>query len=112
MASLVIENDRLIVKLSAWEKLGALRKDDVSVALSNIVSVERVDDARDGIRGLRSPGTGVPGVVALGTWRTRHTVDFVATSRKASGYLVELQDERFDRLVIASEPLPELDHLI
>ena len=112
MAALSIDGEQLNVELSGWEKIGSIRRSDVSVPMSAVVSVKRLDNARDGIRGIRAPGTGLPGVIALGSWRKRGSVDFVAVSRNEPGYVVELEGERFDRLVISSPPIPELDALI
>jgi len=112
MAEIVVVDGQLIVKLTAMERLGALRRSDVMVPLSSVTSVERLDNARHGIRGLRAPGTGLPGVIALGTWRTRRTIDFVAVSRNEPGYVIELDGGRqFHRLVISSPPIEELDAL-
>ncbi len=112
MAHLKIDDRQLTVELSGWEKAGAIRWSDVSVPLSAVTSVKRLDNARDGIRGMRAPGTGLPGVIALGSWRTRRTVDFVAVTRNEPGYLIDLEGEHFDRLVVSTSPIPELDSLI
>lgn len=112
MAVVDVRNDHLTVSLSGWEKVGALRRSDVSVPLSSISSVTKLTNARNGIRGMRAPGTGLPGVIALGSWRTRKTVDFVAVSRNEPGYSIELEGERFDRVVVSSPMVAELDTLI
>ncbi len=112
MATLSIDGGQLDVKLSGWERVGALRRSDVSVPTSAVVSVKRLDNARNGIRGMRAPGTGLPGVIALGSWRKLGIVDFVAVSRSEPGYVIELQGQHFDRLVISSPPIPALDALI
>lgn len=112
MATLSVDGDQLQVELSGWEKIGALRRSDVSVPMSAVVSVQRLDNARRGIRGIRAPGTGWPGVIALGSWRKRGIVDFVAVSRNEPGYVIELECQHFDRLVISSPPIPQLDALI
>ncbi len=109
MAQLVVDDQQLTVELSGLEKLGALRRSDVSVPVSSIVSVERLDNARDAIRGLRAPGTGLPGVIALGSWRKRGVVDFVAVRRSEPGYVIELEGMSFDRLIISSPTIPELE---
>lgn len=102
MARLDVRDGHLRVELSRWESVGALSR-SFAVPLSSIVSVTRVPEAGREIGGLRAPGTGVPGVVALGRWRRRGgRVDFVATRRRDPGYVVELTGERFDRLVISS----------
>lgn len=105
-----VESKRLHVDLSGWETAGALTR-SFSVPLSSITSVRRLTSAREGIKGMRAPGTGWPGKIALGRWRTLKTVDFVAAYRNDPGYVIELADQRFDRLVISSELIPELDAL-
>lgn len=111
MAELTVVNEQLHLELSTWEKVGALQRNDLVFPMASIASVARVDNARKPIRGVRLPGTGWPGRVALGSWRTRRTVDFVAVYRNDAGYLVEFDGQRFDRLIVSSPPLPELDAL-
>jgi hypothetical protein len=53
------------------------------------------------LRGLRAPGTGVPGLVALGTWRRRGGKDFVAVYRKQAAVIVDVRPGRgFRRLIV------------
>jgi len=108
----MIGDSELSIILSRWEKVGALRTSNVTVPLSAISSVQRLGNARDGIRGIRAPGTGLPGVIALGTWRTRKAKDFVAATRDEPGYLIELDGQDFSRLVVSSAPVEELEALI
>ncbi len=112
MAELSVNDDRLQLKLSRWERLGSLRRDDLVFALANVARVERLENARTAIRGLRAPGTGWPGRIALGSWRTRRTVDFVAVYGNKPGYMFELEGERFARLVVSSPRIPEVDALL
>ena len=42
------------------------------------------------LRGLRAPGTGIPGVIALGTWRSKGAKDFAAVYRGGPAVVVEL----------------------
>lgn len=112
MAELTVVDDQLHVELSTWEKVGALQRSDLTFPMSSISSVARVDDAREPIRGIRAPSTGWPGRIALGSWRTRRTVDLVAVYRNDAGYLIELDGERFDRLIVSSPRVPQLEALI
>ncbi len=110
MAGLIVERSSLTVVLSPAEKLGAARRSDIVVPLSSIVAVRRVDEVRREIRGLRAPGTRLPNL-AIGTWRRRGSRDFVAMYRRESGYVIELRGESFDRLLVTSPPVLELDDL-
>lgn len=112
MAHLEINDDRLCVVLSRWEKAGALRRSDVTVRMSAVSGVTTLENAREAIRGIRVPGTGLPGVIALGTWRTRKFKDFVAVTRDDPGYLIALDGEPIDRIVVSFPPIPVLDALI
>jgi len=108
MAELVLEDELVHLRLSSWEKVGAFQG-HVSFPFAAIESVERLTNARSAIRGLRFPGTGLPGVVALGKWRRRGEIDFVAVYKNQSGYVLQLKDQRFDRVIFSSPPIPELD---
>jgi len=117
MAKVRIGNGQLVIELSGLEKLGAGRARDIAVPLSSIRSVKRLKDARSGVNGLRMPGTGIPGLLLLGTWRSFVTwrassyksKEFVAVSFKNPGYRVQLRGADFDALVFSSDPIAELE---
>lgn len=102
MATYEIQGDELIVRLSGWEKVGAMRG-DIRVPLDAITTVREVDAASRELRGWRAPGTGFPGRIALGTWRGRGSKDFVAAYRRHPGFVVELEGQTFDRLVLSGD---------
>ncbi|HEY6378519.1 MAG TPA: hypothetical protein VI316_04995, partial [Candidatus Dormibacteraeota bacterium] len=90
MASLVVDRDQLVVHLSLLEKVGALRG-DVRVPLAAVHDVHVSDNPCARLRGMRAPGTGWPGVIALGTRRGRGVRDFAAVYGKGEGVVVELE---------------------
>jgi hypothetical protein len=104
MATLSIDGDDLVVRLGPWEKLGAA-SGDIRVPRRAIKQVRVTDQPFAEIRGWRV-GTGLPGVVALGTWRTRGARDFVAVYRRQRGVVVELEGAPFERFVLTA-PDPE-----
>lgn len=110
MADVRMTEDELRIELSRWERIGAL-SGDVIVPTTAIVDVERVAPARSAIRGMRAPGTGWPGRIALGHWRKRGVHDFVAAYRDDPGYVISLRDHDFDRVVVSTPPIPALDAL-
>ena len=69
LAALRHEGPELVVRLNDLEKAGALQG-DVRVPWSTVrdFRVSRRAPFRE-LRGVRAPGTGIPGVIALGTWR-------------------------------------------
>ena len=106
MPSLAVEGGDLVLRLGRWERLGALRRDDLRVPVEKVNEARRVDNAYAAVRGLRIPGTGIPGRLLLGTWRARDLKQFVAVRGRGPGCVIELDGEPFDRWIV-SEPLPE-----
>lgn len=105
MARLNADGPDLVVHLSLLEKLGALRG-DVHVPLSAVRSVEVDPRPWSSLRGIRAFGTGIPGVIALGTRRHRGGRDFAALRGQRPAVRVDLdQPSHFGRLVVTvSDP--------
>lgn len=99
MARLSVQGAELVVHLSLLERIGAFHG-PLRVPLSSVVDVTPTSNAWGALRGLRAPGTGLPGVIALGTWRFRGEKDFVAVYRRP-GIVVRLQHGEWSRLVIS-----------
>ena len=107
MAELLIEGGELRVRLSALEKLGAMRG-DISIPLVTITGVRISDDPWSELRGIRSPGTGLPGVISLCTRRGKGICDFAAVyGRTGQAVVIETSGAQFNRLVISSENAAE-----
>jgi hypothetical protein len=102
MANLRIDDDNVTVELSTAEKVEAVHG-DVIVPRRSIVSVRVVDDAMAEVRGLRAPGTGLPGVIMVGTWRDLKRTTFAVCHGRGPGVVLELVDGPFDRIVITAE---------
>ncbi len=98
--ALAIEGDDLVVRLSRWEKFWAFHG-DVRVPLGAVRSVSVPEHPWSELRGWRSAGTGIPGVVALGTRRHGGGRDFVALRKTGPAVLVDLNGNDFDRLVVS-----------
>ncbi len=101
MALLRRIGDELVVTLNDLEKTGALRG-DVHVPCSAVRSVRVSTSPFVDLKGLRAPGTGIPGVIALGTWRSKGAKDFVAVYRGGPAVVVELEGAEFRRLVVSA----------
>lgn len=90
MAELVVDGEELVVRLSGWERAAAIRS-DVRVPVTAVRSVTLEPDPWHSLRGIRSPGTGWPGVIAYGTRRmTGDRPDFSAVLRRRPTVKVEL----------------------
>jgi len=81
MASVEVYPDRLVIRLSTAEQLLAMRRRDIVLERDAISSALITDDPGVWLRGVRSPGTRLPGRLAIGTWRTHSGRDFVLARR-------------------------------
>src|SRR3954447_12856056 len=101
MAMLRREGDELVLRLNDLEKAGALRG-DVRVPVGAIVRARVSFQPFRELRGVRAPGTGIPGVIALGTWRYRGGRDFAALYRGGPAVVVKRSGAEFGRLLVST----------
>jgi hypothetical protein len=71
MAGIKVEGGELVVELSVAERLMAFKFTGIRFALSSITDVAVEANVWKALRGIRAPGTGIPGVIAYGTRRWR-----------------------------------------
>ena len=108
MATIELTEDTLTVKLTAFERVEALHA-SVSVPRSSVVAARGIEDVMDEVHGLRAPGTGVPGVVMIGTLRDHGVTTFAECHGHRPGVLIELKSQDFDRLLIS---LDDAEHIV
>jgi hypothetical protein len=107
MAEIKVEGAQVSIHLSVAEKIGALHG-DLHFPGSAVREVRVVDKPFYEISGIRSPGTGIPGVIALGTYRAHGRRDFVAVYRGERGVVIEIEADNTNyRRVILSAKDPE-----
>jgi len=98
VANLEITDDTVTVALTGAEKLEALHG-DVTVPRSAVTSVRAVPDGMPEVHGLRMPGTGLPGVILVGTWRSPDGTTFAVCHGHKPAVVIELTGQRFDKIV-------------
>jgi hypothetical protein len=101
MARLRVMGTTLRVALSPLERLGAFVASDPEVPLDAVSAVRVSEDPWQELRGIRSPGTGIPGVIALGARRSSAGKDFAAVYGHRPGVVVELEGAAYGRLVVS-----------
>jgi len=101
MATLRREGDEVVLRLNDLEKLAGLRG-DVRVPVTSVRGVRVTDRPFRELHGIRAPGTGVPGVIAVGTWRYRGGKDFAVLYRGGPAVVVELGSAEFKRLLVSA----------
>ena len=104
MASLEVQSGELIVRLSGVERAAAMRR-EVRVALSSVTNVCADPDPWGALRGVRAPGTGIPGVAVYGVRRvTGGAPDFAAVHGRGPAVRVDLAPGApFGRLLVTVE---------
>ena len=102
MADLHVEDGELVLHLGTMEKAEGFRG-DIRVPLSAVTAVRVVDDPWPELRGIRAPGTGVPGVIAVGTRRGGFGKDFASVHGKGPAVVVDLNGTEFGRLVVTAD---------
>lgn len=106
MAELLREGPDLIVKLSAVEKAEAVH-DDIRIPWTAVQSITVLDDAIHAVHGLKLPGSRLPGVFAMGTFKSSEGTLFALVHHHTPrGVKVTLLGEPYDALIIGT-PEPE-----
>jgi hypothetical protein len=112
VADLVIDETELVVRLNPLEKLGAFRG-NVHVPLTDVMSVRVSEDQWSELRGMRAPGTGIPGVIALCTRRAPGVRDFAAVyGRRRKAVVVECSGVDINRIVVTRSDADEKAKMI
>jgi hypothetical protein len=99
MADLVVSGTIVNLTMTRLEHLEGFRG-DLDAPLSAVTAVRTVEDPWAELRGVRAPGTGVPGVVAVGTRRGSFGKDFAAVHGKGPAVVVELEGQEFERWIL------------
>ncbi len=104
MAKVIEIGDQLVLKLSRLEKIGSLHK-SLRVPKSSLVSIEDIPNPwfkANGLRGLRAPGTGLPGVVMLGTLRRKNGKEFAAVYGRGVAKVYTFNGGPFKRWIVSN----------
>ena len=101
MAEVTVADGTLTVHLRPVEKVEAIHG-DIQVAQADVLEVEALDSPFEAIHGWRAPGTGVPGIVAVGTWRDGRRTLFAVLHRGQQAVHIRLNNASFDELLIGT----------
>lgn len=114
MTSVSIAEGKLTIEVQGWDKLWSL-KSRLEIPLEHVVDVRPADDDdsfRLFVRGIRAPGTYVPGVITAGTFLQEGSCVFWDVHDPAKAIAVDLRDERYSKLIIeVADPTATIDSL-
>ena len=100
MAKLIVSGDVITVSLSAMEKVETL-KGNVSFPRAAVMSARAVPSGMAELQGMRV-GTGLPGVIAAGTWHQGGQVTFAVCHGNGPAVVLDLAGQQYQRIVITA----------
>ncbi|MEV4725726.1 hypothetical protein [Micromonospora humida] len=99
MASVRIDGDDLVVEIEGMDRLWSL-KSRLVIPLANVRGATADPGIAAEPKGLRAPGTSLPGVITAGTFHQDGERVFWNIRDGARAVVIELADEHYDRLVV------------
>jgi hypothetical protein len=102
VAQLTVAGDVVTLALTVVERFEGFRG-NITAPLTSVTAVRASTDLWSELRGLRAPGTGIPGVIAVGTRRGSFGRDFAVVHGKGPGVVVEFDGQSFGRWVVTAD---------
>lgn len=104
MVTLLLDSANLEISLSVTERAAAFASSNtIRVSRADITRVQLTDDPWTWLRGVRKPGTQIPGVIAAGTWNSIAGTDFVLVRGHREGVVIDLtEDAPYQRLLLTT----------
>jgi hypothetical protein len=106
MTRIEIAEGRLKIEILGWDKIWAL-KSRLEFPLEHVAGARRWEREKDGgwwgFRGIRAPGTCLPGVIVAGTYHRKGEHVFYDVHDFGGAIVIELKDEWYARLVVQVE---------
>src|SRR5688500_12773456 len=97
MTEIITVDGKLIVEVQGWDKLWSLQS-RLEIPLEHITGVRPA--AEECARGLRLPGTHIPGVITAGSFLHEGNWEFWDVHNPENAIAIELRNERYATLVI------------
>lgn len=111
MARVRIDNDTVIVEIEGLDRLWALKK-QLTIPVAHLRAAVADPAAARKPRGIRAPGTYVPGRITAGTYRRRGERTFWDVHDPAKAVVIDLREERYARLIVqVDDPYATVDLL-
>lgn len=100
MATVTISDDRLLIRLSGWEAVFALKR-EIAIALDDVASAQAGTVQALRPNGIRLPGTYFPGVIAAGSyWSKSRGWSFWSVRHPQKAIDIRLRDGHYRRVVV------------
>ena len=98
MVNITAEKEHFIFEIKGWHKIWAL-KSEIMVPKKSILKAYQNDKEFTFWKGIRMPGTEIPGYIAAGTFY-KNGRNFWDVIHKKKAIIVELKEHRYKKLII------------
>ncbi|SFR22842.1 hypothetical protein SAMN04488564_106386 [Lentzea waywayandensis] len=99
MATISVQGQDLVVEMNGLDKLWSL-KSKLTIPLAHVRGATVDPGILGEPKGIRAPGTHLPGVITAGTFHQDGEKVFWAVRDALKAVVVELADEHYTRLVV------------
>jgi hypothetical protein len=99
MVEITTDGDKLLLDVQGLDKLWSL-KSRLEIPLSSIRGVKADSEVARKPRGMRAPGTYIPGVITAGTFHQHGKRVFWDVHNADNAIVIDLADERYAQLVV------------
>ncbi|MBP2320395.1 hypothetical protein JOF56_000780 [Kibdelosporangium banguiense] len=99
MATISVQGKDLVVVMEGLDKVWAL-KSKLTIPLAHVRGATLDPGILGEPKGIRAPGTHLPGVITAGTFRQDGEKVFWAVRDALKAVVIELADESYSRLVV------------
>ena len=99
MATISVQGQDLVVEMNGLDKLWSL-KSKLTIPLAHVRGATVDPGILGEPKGIRAPGTHLPGVITAGTFHQDGEKVFWAVRDALKAVVVELADEQYTRLVV------------
>ena len=100
MVTISNQGDQLVLEIEGWDKLWAF-KSRLEIPVSNLTGVRADREIAHGLwKGIRAPGTHLPGVIIAGTYYQGGQRIFWDVKDPEKVIVIDLADERYNQLIV------------
>jgi hypothetical protein len=104
-------DNNFLFEVKGMHKLWAF-KSEIKIPFEHVLKAYKDTEIAKGKKGLRFPGTSIPGIINAGTFLHNGDTNFWDVSNPDSAIVIDLKDEEYHQLIVEVEnPLEAIDLL-
>jgi hypothetical protein len=111
MVTIQKADNHFLFEVKGMHKLWAF-KSEIKIPCEHILKAYQDIEIVKGKRGMRFPGTSIPGIVNAGTFLNKGETNFWDVSKTENAIVIDLKDEDYNQMIIEVENPLEAIHLL